>query len=343
MKAKTFLMTMTAALTLALLHGQTLCAEETTDTIQAPASVRATKIQPAKGAVGGVTVNGRSATPMEKAVAKEMAKKGAQMAKKGAQMAVSAVTNPAKAEKIGKELEEMGSEMERLGDSLETLSEDTMFLYDDIDSLELSDSDFEDLGEEIEQNVGWLNSWWGKFFGGTLGIMGGIFGILVAILVVVLLLAIFTSPIWVILLIIWLIVRNSRKPSTVAYVNPPLNNATGQAAGATASAGAANTAQTAQAAAPSTGYVQPYPDENTEMWKSGVMYACVGVGLVILFFSIGLEDFWGIGALVSCIGVAKLVIATTTKKQSKPTQDSTGSYTNSPASSPEDYNKSENA
>ena len=348
MKTKSFFTTLMAALTLAILPCTTLYAEEKTDTVQAPASVPATKIQPTNGTVKGVTVNGRPATPMEKAVAKEMVKKGTKMAKKGAQMAVSAVTNPAKAEKISKELEAMGDEMERLGDSLEALAEDTMFLYDEADSLELSDSDFEELGEEIEQNFGWLN-WWGRLFGGSLGILGGIFGVLIALLVVVLLFVLFTAPLWIIFLIVWLIVRNNRKPRTTAYVNPPLNDVTSQTVGSTGSAFTGDTAtsttaaNTAQTAAPATGYVQPYPDENTEMWKSGVMTACIGVGLIILFITLGLEDLWGIGALVICIGVAKLVIAYTTKKKSTSNQASTGSYSNTPTPSNEDYSKNENA
>ena len=59
------------------------------------------------------------------------------------------------------------------------------------------------------------------------------------------------------------------------------------------------------------------------MWKSGIMWSCVGVGLILVVLGIGLDGLWGIGALVACIGVAKLVIATTTKKQQtqQPTPD----------------------
>lgn len=292
-----------------------------------------------------LTVNGRQATKQEKAVAKQMVKQGAKMAAKGAKMAASAVTNPANIDKLADEMEAMGNEMERLGDSLETLAEDTTFFYEgeDEDSVFLSDSDLDDLGEEIEEDFGWLNSWWGKLFGGSLGILGAIFGILVATLVIVLLLVVFTAPLWVIFLIVWLIVRNNRKPHTTAYVNPPLNTATSQTTGNTATADAATTANPPHTAASASDYVQPYPDENMEMWKSGVMTACIGVGLIIFFIALGLEDLWGIGALVGCIGVAKLVIASTTKKKSTPTEKSMGSYNNNPAPTTDDYNKSENA
>ena len=47
------------------------------------------------------------------------------------------------------------------------------------------------------------------------------------------------------------------------------------------------------------------------------MVTCVGIGLIVLFLSVGFDSFWGIGALVACIGVAKLIIATTTKNKNK--------------------------
>lgn len=340
MKTKRIFIACMATLMLAAMPNMMISAEEMTDTVQKPASVPATKIVPS-----GMTVNGRPATKQEKAVAKQMVKQGVQMATKGAQMAASAVTNPAQMSQMQKEMEAMGNELERLGDSLETLAEDTTFLYEgeDEDSVFLSDDDFEDLTEQLDK-IGWLSTWWGKVFGGSLGILGGIFAVLVAILVVVLLFLLFTSPLWVIALIVWLIIRSSRRPRTTAYVNPPLNSTTQQTTGdAAGTANGASTTVPPHAAAQPTGYVQPYPDENTEMWKSGVMTACIGVGLIILFFTIGLEDLWGIGALVGCIGVAKLVIASTTKKKSTPTQDNVGSYSNSPTPTTEDYNRSENA
>ena len=336
MKTKRFFIMCMATLMLAAMPNLMICAEEMTDTVQKPASVPASQIIPST-----MTVNGRPATKQEKAVAKQMVKQGVHMATKGAKMAASVVTNPAQVAQLQKEMEAMGDEMERLGDSLEALAEDTIFLYEgeDEDSLELSDSDFEDLSEELDK-IGWLSTWWGRLFGGSLGILGSFFALFIVLLVVVLLFLFFTAPLWVIALIVWLIVRSNRRPKTTAYVNPPLNGATSQTAGAGTGTAAGSTATPQEAAQP-TGYVQPYPDENTEMWKSGVMTACIGVGLIILFITLGLEDLWGIGALVSCIGVAKLVIASTTKKKSNPTQENSGSYSNSPATSSEDYNKSE--
>jgi len=276
-------------------------------------------------------------------------------------MAARAAANPLQAEQIADEMEAqmeaMSEEMERLGDSLATMAEDTTFLYDEADSVELA-GDFDELVETIEGDFGWLNTWWGKIIGGGFGILVGILGILLALFVVVLLIGIFTAPIWILALIIWLAVRGGRRNRTQTYQNPPLNPGTpGATPGATpgtaapAQAAAAQTAtaqpaaayaqpgtQSAQSPQPAVlnNYVQPYPDENTEIWKSGIMYSCIGVGLIILFFSIGLDGLWGVGALVACIGVAKLVIATTSKKKQQPQQPQ------QPDPTPDDYSKSEN-
>ena len=233
MKTKYFFLMAMAAMMMAATPASSLRAEETADsTKNAGVSVK----------LSGMTVNGKPATAQQKAVAKKMTRQGAQMAKKGMQLAMSAVTNPDKAEKLGDELEQMGEEMERLGDSLETLAEDTTFFYEGEDSDEvelLSESDLDEISRDFSENFGWLDSWWGKLLGGGLGIMGGILGILIAIFVVVLLFALFTSPIWVLALIIWLIVRGSRTNPTTTYQNPPMGGA--QAAGhAQPLAGSAN-------------------------------------------------------------------------------------------------------
>lgn len=325
MKTKYFFLMAMAAMMMAATPASSLRAEETADsTKNAGVSVK----------LSGMTVNGKPATAQQKAVAKKMTKQGAQMAKKGVQLAMSAVTNPDKAEKLGDELEQMGEEMERLGDSLETLAEDTTFFYEgeDSDDVELfSESDLDEISRDLSENFGWLDSWWGKLLGGGLGIMGGILGILIAIFVVVLLFALFTSPIWVLALIIWLIVRGSRTNPTTTYQNPPMGGA--QAAGQTQPlAGSANTGEgtsSSQMNAGGNATLSPmggvggglYPDENAEMWKSGIMWSCVGVGLILVFLGIGFDGLWGIGALVACIGVAKLVIATTTKKKQQQTYD----------------------
>ena len=319
MKTKYFFLMAMAAMMMAATPASSLRAEETADsTKNAGVSVK----------LSGMTVNGKPATAQQKAVAKKMTKQGAQMAKKGVQLAMSAVTNPDKAEKLGDELEQMGEEMERLGDSLETLAEDTTFFYEgeDSDDVELlSESDLDEIGRDLSENFGWLDSWWGKLLGGGLGIMGGILGILIAIFVVVLLFALFTSPIWVLALIIWLIVRGSRTNPTTTYQNPPMGGAqaAGQAQPLAGSANAGEGTYSSQMNAGGNATLSPmggvggglYPDENAEMWKSGIMWSCVGVGLILVFLGIGFDGLWGIGALVACIGVAKLVIATTTKKK----------------------------
>lgn len=325
MKTKYFFLMAMAAMMMAATPASSLRAEETADsTHSAGVSVK----------LSGMTVNGKPATAQQKAVAKKMTRQGAQMAKKGVQLAMSAVTNPDKAEKLGDELEQMGEEMERLGDSLETLAEDTTFFYEgeDSDDVELlSESDIDEIGQDFEESFGWLDSWWGKLLGGGLGIMGGILGILIAIFVVVLLFALFTSPIWVLALIIWLIVRGSRTNPTTTYQNPPMGGtqATGQAQPLAGSANAGEGTYSSQMNAGGNATLPPmggvggglYPDENAEMWKSGIMWSCVGVGLILVFLGIGFDGLWGIGALVACIGVAKLVIATTTKKKQQQTYD----------------------
>lgn len=325
MKTKYFFLMAMAAMMMAATPASSLRAEETADsTKNAGVSVK----------LSGMTVNGKPATAQQKAVAKKMTKQGAQMAKKGVQLAMSAVTNPDKSEKLGDELEQMGEEMERLGDSLETLAEDTTFFYEgeDSDDVELfSESDLDEISRDLSENFGWLDSWWGKLLGGGLGIMGGILGILIAIFVVVLLFALFTSPIWVLALIIWLIVRGSRTNPTTTYQNPPMGGAqaAGQAQPLAGSANAGEGTSSSQMNAGGNATLPPmggvggglYPDENAEMWKSGIMWSCVGVGLILVFLGIGFDGLWGIGALVACIGVAKLVIATTTKKKQQQTYD----------------------
>lgn len=290
---------MLAALMLTALPFSTALAEETTDSTTHKKNV----VVLTKGS------KGRPITSKEKDIAKEMAKKGGQMGSQGVKLAITALTNPSKADSLGKELEKMGDEMERLGDSLESLSEDTTFFYEgeEEDTILLSDDDFDEIAEEFTRN---FNFKWPGLFGGILGIMGGILGILIAIFVVLLLFGIFTAPLWIIALIIWLIVRNNRRNAA-----PQVAQTTSTGAPLSAGQAAQATGQTAQpqTAAPLVSTPQGLSDENQEMWKSGIMYACVGVGLIALFLSVGFEDFWGIGALVVCVGVAKLIIATTTK------------------------------
>lgn len=362
MKAKKLFTMMMAAMMVAAIPYSAVKAEETMDTTVVESKAPKANVS---ANVNGMTINGRAATPKEKAVAKQMAKHGARMAATGVKMAAKAVTDPDAADRMANEMEALGQEMERLGDSLESLSEDTTFLYEGdeecADSVAWTDEDM----EEILHDFKWKWSWpFIGFGGGILGILAGIFGILIAIFVVVLLFLLFTSPIWVLALIIWLAVRSNRKNTTTTYQNPPINpvaSTTAQAAAgteATSDAQATGTQTGTATASPqqprpasyANGYVQPYPDENTEMWKSGIMYSCVGVGLIILFISIGAEDLWGVGALVGCIGVAKLVIASTTKGKKQPTASAPQSESfstglgDSTANNvqPTDYNKSEN-
>lgn len=293
---------MLAALMLTALPFSTALAEETTDST----THKKTVVVRTKGS------KGRPITDKEKDVAKEMAKKGAQMGSQGIKLALNAITNPSKADSLSKEMDKLGEEMERLGDSLESLSEDTTFLYEgeDPDTILLSDDDFDDIAEEFSKN---FHFEWPGLFGGILGVFGGILGILIAIFVILLLFGIFTAPLWILALIIWLVVRNNRRNA-----GPQVTQTTSTGAPLNAGQTAQSTGQAAQTAQPQTASPlastpQGLTDENQATWKSGIMYACVGVGLIALFLSVGLNDFWGIGALVACIGVAKLIIATTTK------------------------------
>lgn len=306
MKTTRIFTTLLAALMLTAIPFSTVLAEETTDS----ATHKKTVIVRTKGS------KGRPITDKEKDVAKEMAKKGAQMGSKGVKLALNAITNPSKADSLSKEMDKLGEEMERLGDSLESMSEDTTFLYEgeDEDTILLSDDDFDEIAEEFSKN---FHFEWPSLFGGALGIFGGILGIMIAIFVILLLFGIFTSPLWILALIIWLIVRNNRRnnagPTMTQTTSTGERLATEAGTGAGTGAGTATASNTAANA-----YMnRPYPDENREMWKNGIMNCCIGVGLILLFISIGLDGLWGIGALVACIGVAKLVIASTTKGKDK--------------------------
>lgn len=315
-----------AVLVLTTMPCHTMLAGETADSLKTITTVQQ---QQASSSKKGLTVKGRRATPKEKAVAKEMTREGLKLASKGAKLAVTAATNPKKAEKIAEEMEAIGDRMERLGDSLESMGRDTTFFYEgeDSDAVELSGADLDDFSSYLEEESkqGGLRGFLAGLLGGSFGLLGAIFGITVACIALVLVFGILTMPIWLLALIIWLIVRGTRTRPSQTPAAPLSNGATSAEATSTASTSSATGQQEAQrgTAMHVAGYVQPYPDENTEMWKSGVMYSCVGVGLIILFCSIGAEDLWGLGALVVCIGVAKLVIASTTKGKLKDTVEPT--------------------
>lgn len=204
--------------------------------------------------------------------------------------------------------------------------QDTTFFYEgeDSDEVVVTHNDWDDISEDAEEMASelGLDTWWGKLLGGTLGLMGGGVGllggalaILAAIFVLILLFVIFAAPIWLMVLVILLIIKGTRGTATPSANQPAAN----VSAAHTASAAAASpSATTASQATPLTGEPQTVlPQESTnthqEMWKSGIMWSCIGVGLVCVFLGIGLDGLWGIGVLVACIGVAKLIIATTSR------------------------------
>lgn len=53
---------------------------------------------------------------------------------------------------------------------------------------------------------------------------------------------------------------------------------------------------------------------NAEIWSGGVKQTAIGIGLIIMFCSLGCEQLWGIGALIACMGIGKMVIAKTTHR-----------------------------
>ena len=321
MQTKHFILAIAALMVMALLPTQTIYANSTS--------------------LEEGTSDVRPATKKEKAVARKMAVKGAQMAKKGANMAVAAVTDPAQAEKIGEEMEKMGEEMERLGDSLDAMSQDTTFLWneEDADSIdEFVDNDLDDFVRGVNDGFGNFGGpWYMKLFAIFLAFMV----IALLIFVGVLLFLIFTAPIWIIALIIYLIVKSRKKssaatPTSPAYpaattASPAAASATPAAAttsvesqpvslaDASPSAAAASPDATASAASPSAATsAQPLPSitGGTEggsssidpTLSSGIKQCGLGLGIIVLVLALGADPLWGIGALVALLGLAKVFI-----------------------------------
>ena len=140
----------------------------------------------------------------------------------------------------------------------------------------ISSEDAEELLEELlEEHEGLA-----KLMGGLAGVGAATGGLLIAALV---LFCIFGLPILAIILIIWLIVRASRRSS---------NNA-GQAV--------------VQNEVDATG-------RDRALFNKGVRNVCLGIGLAI-FLGIWMGDFGvGIGVLVVCIGIGELLVDYFAKK-----------------------------
>ena len=143
----------------------------------------------------------------------------------------------------------------------------------------ISSEDAEELLEELlEEHEGLA-----KLMGGLAGVGAATGGLLIAALV---LFCIFGLPILAIILIIWLIVRASRRSS---------NNA-GQAV--------------MQNEVDATG-------RDRALFNKGVRNVCLGIGLAI-FLGIWMGDFGvGIGVLVVCIGIGELLVDYFAKKKAK--------------------------
>ncbi len=230
----------------------------------------------------------------------------------------------------------MGYAQDSLQLETETAGEDTTFFYEGDegeDSVIVAQSDYDDFNEDFDINLPfeWLDSWWGKLLGGGLGLMGAAIGIFVALF----LLLFFTAPLWILALIIWLVIRNKRRNNAAPGPNP---NAAA-AMGATPT----NTAKSHVASS------DDIPlDKNQEMWISGIKECCLGVGLIILFVTIGWDGLWGIGALVLCMGISKLIISKTKEKQgggvyaSQPEPTANDTHADSPATEGTDTNPTPN-
>ena len=315
-----------SGLALTALPYPTLRAEQITDTTKTETKASSPSLTIS---AKGMTVNGRPATRKEKQVARQMTQQGLRMANKGLQVAGAALTDPKRAERLGEELEAMGDEMERMGDSLEALAEDTVFLYDgdeDSDSLLLTNDDISESVNEFADGINnWLNNtWMGKMLGGGLGLMAAIFGIMIAVIVIALLILVFGAPLWIALLVIWLIVNNDRKKSQrrqqQAYAPAAENAQTDNAQ--------VSHLQDVNTGSRTSTYngISNAEAENTELWRSGVRMCCMGVGLIVFFIAIHWHGLWGIGALVACIGVSKLIIAYSSRKKAEPYKTYNDSY-----------------
>lgn len=300
--------------------------------------------------VNGVTVSERPVSDKEKEAAKQMVRQTGKIVGKAAQVAATAISNPALAKQMGKDLEQMGDELDKMGeelsrmdDSLSSLVDDTTFIDETADSVEvgyevngLDEDDVDDFFDEWSSDEGWGGLWrWARgLFGGGLGLLGGIFAGLLVAVVVVLLFALFTAPLWIVFLLLYLVIRSGRRRDAGQMASAYNRSAAPAAtpAGATP-AGAAAAGAASQAASSASASSQHKPggyyaksaagprqqqsfqlvDENQETWKDGVRQSAIGAGFFICYFILHWKILLVLGVVLICLGVAKLVIATTTK------------------------------
>ncbi len=227
-------------------------------------------------------------TAEQQATVRSMANTVGRMVGTAARMPATAIANPAKAQRMADSLEAMGNELERLGDSLEALTGDTILSYEDSEAddelanilnEEFTNAAHDAIGGGDFGHMSRLERW----LTGVLGIGGGLLGITIAILVCALLFVIFTTPLWLVALIAYIIYRNTRRSEAGMHM---------------AMQGAAPVPTSAHAEAVA-----------YDTWRSGVNQTAVGLGLAILFAVLDLDLLCGIAALVTCLGVAKLIIS----------------------------------
>lgn len=128
---------------------------------------------------------------------------------------------------------------------------------------------------------------WGKTIGWGVG------GILLAIVIVVLVFLLILSPVIVITLLLrYLIVRHNDRVTL---------------------------AEKAMAAGqPIPESLKPIERQTDEyQWKNGIRNTAVGIGLMLMFGVWGSATLVGVGALITCMGVGQLIIARTTKGNTK--------------------------
>lgn len=155
-------------------------------------------------------------------------------------------------------------------------AEDTTFLYtgDEEDDVILSESDIDDFVHSVRKEWSGDLPWWGK----------ALF-IIFAVLLVTLLFFIFTAPLWVLALIIWLIYRsNKRQPASPSIFDAPTGT-------------------------------------DTYLWRKGMNQVAWGAGLLIAALVLSSRLIAAIGLVLACLGGSKLYLAN--RERSKDVSDHT--------------------
>ena len=179
----------------------------------------------------------------------------------------------------------LATETAEKNDTIESVAEDTTFFYEnsDEDMVENADSDavamddeaWEEYAQEFKKTFFTDDlPWWGK------GLLLCFTALLLAFLFLI-----FTAPLWILALIIWLVYRSTRKRE-----------------------------DSRQAAAKSG---QPVPPSifdapkgtDADLWRSGMNQAAWAVGLLIAAWLISSRLVAAIGLLLACLAASKFYLA----------------------------------